>query len=124
MLGELAFSEGHHHQVFLLICRNEIGAVQNEEGPIRYMRRSFVAIQEGMIASEAVGEGCRKIGDVRSRSAVCVQLLRPCQGRFEQGFVAYAVRSAVFRDLALVNGQDKRLSIQTIIDVRSLCQFA
>lgn len=105
---ELAFGEGEHRDVLFLVGRNELRAVQLQKRPISDMRGALVAVHGRMIAREAMRERSREIGEVRRRIAVGVQLLRPCQRRFQQPLVAYPSATAMLRDLAVVDGKNER----------------
>ena len=109
-LSELAFGEGKILPEQLEIVGPERRAVQLDERFAAHRGGALVAVNERMIAREPVRKRRRQIGEIRRRITVGVQLLGSAERRFEQSFIAHAGAPAVLGDLAVVNGEDERLS--------------
>src|SRR5688500_17705382 len=108
-LTELAFRERQHREVFLLVRRDKIRAVEREKGPVGDVRGALVAVQEWMVTREPVRERRGKIAEIRRGIAVGMQLLWTRQRRLQQSLVAHTTRATVLGQLALMHSKRQRL---------------
>ena len=82
----------------------DIGAIEREEDAIADMRRALVAVEKRMVARKAEGETRREISQIWRGIPVGMKLLRSCQSRIQQAFVAHPDDATVFGQLTLVDG--------------------
>src|SRR5690606_23430707 len=84
-------------------------AIEHDEHFAGYGRSAPVAVNERMVARQAKRQARGEIGKVRRRVAVRVQLLRTGEGGVQQAFVTHTAAAAVLAQLAVVDGNCKRL---------------
>ena len=94
-LAECARRNRQHNQCRLGLICNKAFAVEAEKGTCSNQRYAFVAVNERMIFCEPERIRRGQARQVRN-PFIGEKILRSCQGRFEQTFIAEPVCAAVF----------------------------
>ena len=100
-LIQSAGSEVEHREYAFGIGRHQLEAIQQEKQFDRDEGRSFVAVNEWMVTSNAEAIAGSDRSDVRT--FVVGQLLWPRERRREQIFIAYAGGASMFGELRLMD---------------------
>lgn len=99
-LAPLSLRDGEHgDDQFRVACIQGV-TVEQKKAFHRDGGCPLVAVQKGVVASDAVGIGSREHSDIEG--AIGREIARPGQGRFQKGSIAQAAWAAMLGDVLLV----------------------
>lgn len=99
-LAPLPFRDGEHGDDQLRVACVQRVTVEQKKAFHRDGGRPLVAVQKGMVASNAAGIGSREHGDIQG--AMGREIARPGQGRFQKDPITQAAWAAMLGDVLLV----------------------
>lgn len=101
--GQITGCEGVEREIAHLLGRDDGYAVLFEKTEADDKRRTFIAVDKCMILRQPIGVRSSKLIKIGSRFRIGKEILRSIQRGLEKSLIAQTTRSAMRRQLKLVN---------------------